>query len=159
MKQAWRTAAAPSESLPSSPLQPHAARHGGVAAGGASGPGDPSSAELLRLSRVVKKLLPNQPGAMKLARRYGDALVCVRYRQDPTRTYRYTTIELVVDAAPVHRPLDDDEQVYVQIGRDETDRQRSARAKGARWDPQTRLWRMPRKTARLLKLSKRIVKI
>ena len=52
-------------------------------------------------TRVVKKLSSQQGGALKLARRYGAALVCVRYRQDMQGLHRYTTVELVVDEAPV----------------------------------------------------------
>lgn len=37
---------------------------------------------------VIKRMAPHQPGAVKLARRYGDALVCVRYRQDPDGQHR-----------------------------------------------------------------------
>ena len=55
----------------------------------------------LASSRVVKKMSPGQPGALKLARRYGDALVCVRYRLDAQGRHRYTTVELVVDSAPL----------------------------------------------------------
>ncbi len=39
-------------------------------------------AHALEGTRVVKKMSPSQPGALKLARRYGDALICVRYRHD-----------------------------------------------------------------------------
>src|SRR4051812_41936053 len=48
-------------------------------------------------TRIVKRLSASQAGAIKLARRYGDALVCVRYRHDLQGRLRYTTVELVVD--------------------------------------------------------------
>ena len=50
-------------------------------------------------TRIVKRLAPDQAGAKKLARQYGNALVCVRYRQDPEQGLRYTTVELVVARA------------------------------------------------------------
>ena len=56
--------------------------------------------------RVVKTLLPAQPGTLKLQRRYGDALLCVRYREDAGGTTRYTIVELVVDSAPRAKTLD-----------------------------------------------------
>ena len=37
---------------------------------------------IYKSTRVTKKLSPLQAGARKLTRLYGDALVCVRYRQD-----------------------------------------------------------------------------
>ncbi len=51
--------------------------------------------------RVTKTLEPDQPGAVRLTRQYGDALLCVRYRRDPRGLTRYTTVELIVDRAPV----------------------------------------------------------
>jgi hypothetical protein len=52
-------------------------------------------------TRVVKTLWPPQPGTRQLRKRYGSALVCVRYRQDPEGRHRYTTVEVMVDHAPV----------------------------------------------------------
>lgn len=51
--------------------------------------------------RVTKTLEPHQPGAIRLAREYGDALPCVRYRQDANGLTRYTTVELIVIRAAV----------------------------------------------------------
>lgn len=47
-------------------------------------------------SRIVKKLAPQAAGAKRLAERFGDALVCVRYRVDAAAGRRYTTVELIV---------------------------------------------------------------
>src|SRR5688572_28271220 len=51
-------------------------------------------------SRVIKKLAPSQPGALRWAGKYGANLICVRYRLDATGERRYTTMELLVDEAP-----------------------------------------------------------
>jgi hypothetical protein len=51
--------------------------------------------------RVLKKLGPEQAGAIKLARRYGDALACVRYRRSANGSHRYTAIELIADCVAV----------------------------------------------------------
>jgi hypothetical protein len=40
-------------------------------------------------ARVVKKISATQSGALKLARRYGDALVGVRYRHGTEKRHRY----------------------------------------------------------------------
>jgi hypothetical protein len=144
MKQAWRA--------------PFAARPLGY---GTDDLGDdpPGDGNALRHSRVVKKLLPDQPGALKLARRYGDALVCVRYRHDATHTQRYTTVELVVDQAPLQRRRHaSDEIVHVWIAFGEGRLQQEARASGAQWERASKLWRMPHSLARRLNLTKRITK-
>jgi hypothetical protein len=107
-------------------------------------------------TRVVKRLAATQPGAIKLARRYGDALVCVRYRHDPDGHHRYTTVELVVEKVPiVHRAI---EIVAVQIRTDETTLHSQARKYGAKWDSKARLWYMSRGTAKKLGLLNRLVK-
>ena len=50
---------------------------------------------------VTKTLEPDQPGAVRLTQKYGDALLCVRYRQDALGLVRYTTVELIVDEAQI----------------------------------------------------------
>lgn len=104
--------------------------------------------------RVAKKISPVQPGAVKLARRYGEQLVCVRHRIDPTGTTRVTTVELVVDQAPINAKPE--QIVGVRIGYREGQLQALVRAAGATWDKQAGVWRMPLKVARRLQLRERI---
>ena len=108
-------------------------------------------------TRIVKRLSATQPGALKLARRYGDALVCVRYRHDSDHRHRYTTVELVVDEAPVQNRAHLDEIVMVHLAFDDTRRRQLALAEGARWHARRGLWSMPRRVAKKLRLSARIV--
>lgn len=110
----------------------------------------------VELTRIVKRLLPSQRGALKLARRYGDALVCVRYRHNANGTYRYTTVELVVEEAPVLSRKTENAIVGVRIAQAEVELQRRVREKGARWDPVAKLWRMPGKLMRALGLLDRV---
>ncbi len=42
-------------------------------------------------------LKPGQRGTKKLLKKYGNRLVCVRYRYDEEKKLRYKTAELVVD--------------------------------------------------------------
>lgn len=102
--------------------------------------------------RVTKKLSPTQPGAIKLSRRYGDALLCVRYRRDAQGLHRYTTVELIVDCTPI-APSRDDRMVAVQIGWNQRNLRAAALARGAAWDPTQRVWRMPQKVAQALGLA------
>ena len=109
-------------------------------------------------ARVVKKISATQSGALKLARRYGEALVCVRYRHDAEKQHRYTTVELVVDQAPIlrrKRPLD--AVVVVRIPLGDTARQRRAESLGAKWDGNACVWYMRRSTAKQIGLLKQIV--
>lgn len=105
--------------------------------------------------RVTKKLSPSQPGAIKLARRYGEQLVCVRHRIDPTGTSRVTTIELVVEQAPLN--VKADQLVGVRVGFNEGQLRSVVKAAGATWDQNSKVWRMPMKVVRLLNLRDRII--
>ncbi len=148
MKQAWRNGGA-SDSNP---------RRDGRDGDGKTPRPENTPSLVLRHSRIVKKLQPGQPGTMRLTRQYGEALVCVRYRQDATGSIRCTTIEVVVDVAPVHKRYDEDEIIGVRIGIGQIDQRRRAQARGARWDAEARLWRMTRKLAKRLNLTRHIVK-
>ena len=62
-----------------------------------------------KAGKVIKKLSPGQPGTARWLQKFGARLVCVRYRGNPTRRVRTTTIEIVVDEKfwmPHHRSLD-----------------------------------------------------
>jgi len=109
-------------------------------------------------THVVKRMLPSQPGAQKLAQRYGDALVCVRYRHDPKGKLRYTTVELIVDASPVAFRAPPDKIVMVHIDFGNASLQRRSHALGARWDSRRCVWRMPLHLARRLRLVGKIVR-
>jgi len=47
--------------------------------------------------RIHRTLLPGQLGTKKLAVKFGDDLVCVRYRYDLKKGQRLTTVEIIVD--------------------------------------------------------------
>ena len=50
----------------------------------------------------VKRILhPGQPGTKKLVKRYGDNMLCVRYRYDEDKMMKYKTIELIIDEKPM----------------------------------------------------------
>jgi hypothetical protein len=96
------------------------------------------------------------PGAIKLTRKYGDALVCVRYRISPDGSERTTTIELVLERTAVRQkanPL-----VAVKIYPSETKLAAKAKAKGAWFNARTRLWKMRRNDAHSLGLANRIAR-
>ena len=49
----------------------------------------------------VKRILhPGQPGTKKLVKRYGDNMLCVRYRYDENKMMMYKTIEIIIDEKP-----------------------------------------------------------
>lgn len=100
---------------------------------------------------------------MKLARKYGEALLCVRYRRNSDGTRRYTTVERVVECIPVvakgqpRTPAHVAAIIGVRIGSQEKQLQALARARGATWDRTARVWRMPLPAAKEAGLADLIV--
>ena len=46
---------------------------------------------------IKATIKPGQKGTQGLVGKYGDQLVCVRYRYDKLRQKRYKTVELIID--------------------------------------------------------------
>ncbi|WP_374608642.1 hypothetical protein [Diaphorobacter nitroreducens] len=94
-------------------------------------------------------------GARKVSRLNGEAVVCVRHQVDDERGLRHTTVELLVETATLQS--DGGMQVGVRIQYADEAMRARALEQGARWDPQARLWRMPLRVARALRLQRQIV--
>ena len=107
--------------------------------------------------RVGQTLRPGQRGTHRYAERFGDQLVCVRYRYDDARQERVTTVELVVDRAPFVPRSGTTVGVHVAWG--ETEVARRVKRAGGTWDARLKLWRMPAGDARRLGLGGRIVRL
>jgi hypothetical protein len=109
---------------------------------------------------------PGEPGTRRLAARYGERLICVRYRYDPIRQRRYKTIELIVEEQawvpppepeleePRHAPR----RVGVRIGYHERELRRKIKAAGGTWSEQERLWRVSPDAIETLGLEARVVR-
>ena len=105
-------------------------------------------------------LRPGQAGTKKLARRYGERLVCVRYRYDEKTERRLKTVELVVESVPwrpaKRRPRRrDDEIVAVRIAYDELELRSRAKRLGAVWRPAQKLWEISWLDAKRLGIADR----
>jgi len=105
--------------------------------------------------RVVKKIAAGDRGAKTLTAQFGDKLVCIRHRLDPSGTKRITTVELVVTEKLIARKPSPTVDIAVRV--QERDLQARLRAVGARWNPTEQVWRVRRATAVALGLKKRIV--
>lgn len=107
-------------------------------------------------------LTPGQNGTKKLLAKYGDRLVCVRYRYDAERGVRHKTIELIVETAPWkpvarHSRFRPHDMVAVRIEYSETTLRERIKDAGGIWRPRQRLWELDWKTARELGLQTRVV--
>ena len=110
----------------------------------------------LNRARVGKAMKPGRPGTLKLQRRFGAPLLLVRYRYDWTGLYRYTTVELLVEVAPVTRGMAPDNLYAVRLGRSEHILKNAARKMGAVWDPGLHRWTLPGHAVQALGLIHRV---
>ncbi|AUM14692.1 hypothetical protein [Ketobacter alkanivorans] len=99
---------------------------------------------------VIKTLRPGDSGTKKLTERYGDRLVCVRYRKDDEKKRRYTTIELIVDEGPIDHNklyrLTPEERalcVGVYVSRGDFAAKKQVIEAGGIYDRLSDLWRLP----------------
>jgi hypothetical protein len=121
--------------------------------------------------RTVRK--PGDKGTQALMQKYGERLVCIRYRYDPARKKRLKTVELIVAEQdwnpPAPHPEEDKPSGFgpkryytrrlgVRLSHLETELRRKVLAAGGMWDPSERLWFLPEEEVRRLGLVQRVAK-
>jgi hypothetical protein len=104
-------------------------------------------------------LRPGKRGTIKWMNRYGERLVCVRYRYDFDGCRRLTTVELIVDESPWNgRPkANDDRPADIKVRYGESELRQQVKLAGGIWRPDRRVWTLPLKKVRALGLEGRIV--
>lgn len=110
---------------------------------------------------VVRTLWPPQPGTLRWRSDFGDVLVCVRYRHDARSLHRYTTVEILVDHAPVRALRSGRKAWQLKTISPPPDKQRrrALRQAGAEWDPKIQAWRLSLTMARQLGLTGQIERV
>ena len=106
------------------------------------------------------KLKPGQKGTKAQVEKYGDALVCVRYRYDETSRTRLKTVELIVEKKqlpPAQQIAPDDALVPVRITYGERELGKLAKSMGGTWDPDVKLWYIPHGKVKGTELEKHII--
>lgn len=116
-------------------------------------PASPTAQNNAAGTATLKRLRPGAPGTKRLVERFGDALVCVRYRLDPQHKRRLTTVELIVD----DRPTKPEKTAWLRIAYGETELRQRVKEAGGEWHPEHKLWRLPLKTVKALGLEMRVV--
>lgn len=96
--------------------------------------------------KIRSRLKPGQKGTKKFVEKYGDSLVCVRYRYDAQKRKQYKTVELIVsecDWTPPPAKYPDSTLLGLKIGVRETVMQAQVKSVGGRWDIERKLWIVP----------------
>lgn len=88
-------------------------------------------------------LKPGQSGTKSLLKKYGEDLVCVRFRYDAETGQRIKTVELVVERSnwsPPQSSLSQDTIVALRIAASNLAIRKIAKTAGAKWNPEKQLW-------------------
>jgi hypothetical protein len=99
---------------------------------------------MLKDMKAHKHLKPGENGTLRLVERFGDTLLCVRYRYDAIRDMRIKTAEIIVDEKPgkgVPRIRETD-TVLVQVPFTMKTLRDRLKGVGAKWGPVQKLWRV-----------------
>lgn len=78
-----------------------------------------------------------------MLKKYGDDLVCVRFRYDAETGQRIKTVELIVersDWSPPQQKLSQNTIVALRIVASNMAMRKIAKAAGAKWNPEKQLW-------------------
>jgi hypothetical protein len=107
-------------------------------------------------------LRPGAPGTKRLAKRYGERLVRVRYLYDEARGRRLKTVELIVEETPWRgRPRpprrNDHDLVRVRIDWRETELRAAVKKAGAVWRPAEKTWELTWQAVRALGIQHRVL--
>jgi hypothetical protein len=92
-------------------------------------------------TRLILKA--GQPGTKRLAEKYGDSLLCVRFKYDAKSRQRLKTVELIVERTEWTPPpprYAADTIVPLRIKAADIPMRQQAKAAGGRWNPEKRLW-------------------
>ena len=106
---------------------------------------------------ITKTLQPGDMGTLNLVEKYGEQLICVRYRIERTTQKRYTTVELIVDEKDYRRRTPHI-PVLITIKFEETELRERVKAAGARWINNEKAWLLDYRTVAKMKLKNRIIR-
>ena len=109
---------------------------------------------------------PGQNGTKRFVEKYGDQLVCVRYKYDSEMGKRYTTVELVEHESDWAAEPPDSAQgqassptqrLAVRVEYWETEIREKVKAAGGIWRPRQKLWEVRYEDVVALGLESRVV--
>lgn len=113
---------------------------------------------MLKDMKSYSHLKPGQKGTLRLLEKYGESLLCVRYRFDEKRGVRLKTAEIIVEEKPIKSvPFKDNEIVKVSVLFEEIALRDKLRKMRAQWEPALKAWLVPYRLIRGTELEARII--
>jgi hypothetical protein len=92
-------------------------------------------------TRLILK--PGQKGSKRLTEKYGDSLICIRYRYDDVKRKRLKTVELIeetCDWIPPPPKFAPNDLVSLRIAASNMYLREQVKKAGGRWVPNKKLW-------------------
>jgi len=111
----------------------------------------------MKIKRIIQ---PGQPGTKKLVEKYGENLVCVRYRYDEQRKRKFKTIELIIENIPWQpnpAKIPMNKVMDLRINGNEVALRNRVKIVGGKWNPWRQVWHLSYKKVVELGLTDRIV--
>ena len=110
--------------------------------------------------KINRTLLPGQPGTKKLLDKFGEKLVCVRYKYDQNRKMKLKTVEIIVEESPWEMDserIPPNKILCVQVEKSETYLRNLVKAAGGKWNRSKTAWELSYKEIVELGLTERII--
>lgn len=107
-----------------------------------------------------RTLLPGKPGTKRWVEQYGEKLVCVRYRYDPERQVKVTTVELIAEHRLWEknpRKIPGHKRVAIRVEYGEVDLGKQVKAAGGRWNREKKVWEIAYQQVIALGLTERMI--
>ena len=104
--------------------------------------------------------MPGQPGTINLLKKYGESLVCVRYRYDLKRKMKIKTVELIIEEGPWEcnpKKTPWNKIIPLKIDYGEIELRKIVKAAGGKWNKGKRVRELPFNKVKSLGLKERII--
>ncbi len=109
---------------------------------------------------LMKTILPGQPGSIRYKNKYGEKLVCVRYKYDEDRNQRQITVELIESENKWEKNLKripPNKILPIEVEYHENELRRKVKSLGGKWNSKIKCWELQYKQITALKLKERIL--
>jgi len=110
--------------------------------------------------KTNKKIIPGNPGTKRLLEKYGERLICVRYKYDEKTQKRIKTVELLEEEArwiKDNKRIPDNKIMKLKIKYGETDLGIAVKSIGGKWNKEKKYWELPYGKVLTLGLENRII--
>ena len=112
------------------------------------------------MMNTKRKIYPGQPGTQKWTKKYGEDLVCIRYKYDSNANRKMITVELVVEEQEWQKNrnhIPENKMMAVQIEYGERELGLKVRSVGGTWNRKEKVWYLPWNAIKALGLQDRVV--